>query len=56
MRLDNRVTQLAKKLIKEPTVELIFRNLREPYEDAVQRGRKKYPNVDNLIIVSWIEP
>lgn len=56
MRLNNRIAQLAKKLVKESTTEIVFRDLKESYEDAVKRGREKYPNVDKLIIVSWIKP
>lgn len=55
MRLNNRVAQLAQRLVKESTVEVVFRDLKESYEDAVKRGREKYPNVDKLIIVSWID-
>lgn len=56
MRLNNRVAQLAQRLVKESTVEVVFRDLKESYEDVVKRGREKYPNVDKLIIVSWIKP
>jgi len=55
MRLNNRVAQLARRLFKEPTIEVVFRDLKESYEDAAKRGREKFPNVDKLIIVSWIE-
>jgi hypothetical protein len=55
MRLNNRVAQIAKRLAKKPTLEVVFRDLKESYEDAVKRGREKFPNVDKLIIVSWIE-
>lgn len=56
MRLSNRVAKLAQKLVKEPSIEIVFRDLKESYEDAVKRGREKYPDVDKLIIVSWIHP
>jgi|688.fasta_scaffold2052837_2 hypothetical protein len=55
MRLNNRVAQLARRLFKEPTIEIVFRDLKESYEDAAKRGREKFPNVDKLIIISWIE-
>lgn len=56
MSLNTRLAKLARKLIKEQTVEIVFRDLKESYEDAVKRGREMYPNVDKLIVVSWIKP
>lgn len=56
MRLSNRVAKLARKLAKEPSIKIVFRDLKESYEDAVKRGREMYPNVDKLVIVSWIQP
>jgi|GEM_PF-4886880 len=55
MKLNTRLAKLARKLTKEPSVERVFRDLKESYEDAVKRGKEKYPNVDKLIIVSWIQ-
>lgn len=54
MSLNIRLAKLARKLIKEPTVEIVFQDLKESYEDVVKRGRDKYPNVNKLIIVSWM--
>lgn len=56
MRLNTRLAKLARKLIKEPTVEIVFQDLKESYEDAVKRGREMYPNIDKLVVVSWIKP
>jgi hypothetical protein len=56
MRLNQRLAKLTKKLAKPTTVEIIFREMGESYVEAVKRGREKFPNVDKLIIVSWIQP
>ncbi len=56
MRLNQRLAKLTKKLAKPTTVEIIFREMGESYVEAVRRGREKFPDVDKLIIVSWIQP
>ncbi len=56
MRLNQRLARLTRKMDKPPTVEIIFREMGESYAEAVKRGKEKFPNVDKLIIVSWIQP
>jgi hypothetical protein len=56
MNLSKRVEKLASKTQKVPTAEFVFVKYGETQEAAHQRGRLKYPDIDQLILVSFISP
>ena len=56
MNLSKRVEKLASKTQKVSTAEFVFVKYGETQEAAHQRGRLKYPDIDQLILVSFISP
>ena len=54
MNLSKRVEKLASKTKKIPTAEFVFVRQGETQEAAYQRGRLKYPDIDQLILLSFI--
>lgn len=56
MNMSKRVEKLAFKSQKVPTAEFVFVKYGETQEAAQQRGRLKYPDIDQLILVSFISP
>jgi hypothetical protein len=56
MNLSKRVEKLVSKTKKIPTAEFVFVRHGENQEAAYQRGRLKYPDIDQLILVSFISP
>ena len=56
MNLSKRVEKLALKTQNAPTAEFIFVRRGETREAAYQRGRLKYPDIDQLILLSFIAP
>lgn len=56
MNLSKRVEKLASKTQKVPTAEFVFVRHGETQEAAYERGRLKYPDIDQLILLSFISP
>jgi hypothetical protein len=56
MNLSKRVEKLTSKTKKILTAEFIFIRQGETQEAAYQRGRLKYPDIDQLILFSFISP
>jgi hypothetical protein len=56
MNMSKRVEKLASKTQRAPTAEFVFVKYGETQEAAHQRGRLKYPDIDQLILVSFISP
>jgi hypothetical protein len=56
MNLSKRVEKIAAKTKKIPTAEFVFVRHGETQEAAYQRGRLKYPEIDQLILFSFIAP
>ena len=56
MNLSKRVEKLASKTKKIPTAEFVFVRQGETQEAAYQYGRLKYPDIDQLILFSFISP
>jgi hypothetical protein len=56
MNLSKRVEKLASKAQKVPSAEFVFVRFGETQESAHQRGRLQFPDIDQLILVSFIAP
>jgi hypothetical protein len=56
MNLSKRIEKLASKTKKIPTAEFVFVREGETQEAAYKRGRLKYPDIDQLILFSFISP
>ena len=56
MNLSKRLEKLASKTKKIPTAEFVFVRQGETQEAAYQRGRLTYPDIDQLILCSFISP
>ena len=54
MNLSKRVEKLASKTQRSLTAEFVFVRQGETQEAAYQRGRLKYPDIDQLILFSFI--
>jgi hypothetical protein len=54
MNLSRGVEKLASKTKKIPTAEFVFVRQGETQEAAYQCGRLKYPDIDQLILFSFI--
>ena len=56
MNLSKRVEKLASKTQEAPTAEFVFIEHGETQEAAYNRGRLKYPDIDQLILFRFISP
>ncbi|NQW58136.1 MAG: hypothetical protein HQ456_05435 [Polynucleobacter sp.] len=56
MNLRTRLLRLEKKCIKPSSGEFVFRGNDETVDEAYGRGKLLHPNVDLIVVVSWIRP
>lgn len=54
MNLKNRLLKLEKKCIKPSRGEFVFRGIDETVDEAYERGKLLYPDIDLIIVVSLI--
>lgn len=56
MKLNDRIQKLESAKLSNEVIEFAFKRHDESVDDAIEKAKRKFPNADKFIIVSWIPP
>ncbi len=54
MNLSKRLKKLEESYVDLTSFELAFKEPYQSIDEALENARRKYPTVNNFIVVSWI--
>ena len=56
MKLKDRIQKLESIVNYQEVIEFAFKECGESEEDAIEKAKRKFPNANKFIVVSWIKP